>query len=534
MQRRDLLKQAATIAAFAPISSLLTSTSAEAAGLKKIGEAQPFDYAWLKGHARAMSKDPYAPPPSTLPAPIANLNWDEWQSIQFKQDHSLWADDHLRFQARFFHLGFTVKKPVRIHEVVDGKAQELAYDGDMFDYGRSGVKTGSLPKNLGFAGFRLNFHTDWVRDVAAFQGASYFRSVSGELQYGMSARGLAIDCGMPSPEEFPDFVGYWLERPAPDSNTVVVYGLLDSPSVVGAYRFVLTPGDTFLMDIDSALYPRKTIERIGIAPGTSMFFYGENDRRLANDWRPEIHDTDGLQMWTGTGEWIWRPLVNPPGVHVNSFFDNNPRGFGLLQRDRLFDHYQDDGVFYDRRPGLWVEPKGNWGKGAVMLVEIPTVDETFDNIVAFWNPAEKPKAGEELLFGYRLYWCSKSPAVPPLATTRATRTGIGGVVGQKRSYFSWRFAVDFAGGDFALIGNQAKVEPVIEVSRGKVEITSARPLYQVNGENVSGWRAMFDLKPTDDSVEPINIRMYLRCNGEPLTETWIYQWTPPPPSERRF
>jgi glucans biosynthesis protein len=246
MQRRDLLKQAATMAAFSPIASLLTSGSAEAAGLKKIGEAEPFDYAWLKGKAKAMAKDPYAPPPSTLPPPISNLDWDQWQSIQFKQDHSLWADDHLRFQARFFHLGFTVKKPVRIHEVVDGKAQELAYDGDMFDYGRSGVHQGSLPKNLGFAGFRLNFHTDWVRDVAAFQGASYFRSVSGALQYGMSARGLAIDCGMPMPEEFPDFVGYWLEKPAADSNTVVVYALLDSPSIAGAYRFVLTPGDTFL------------------------------------------------------------------------------------------------------------------------------------------------------------------------------------------------------------------------------------------------------------------------------------------------
>jgi glucans biosynthesis protein len=533
MQRRELLKNAAALAAFAPISALLTSPSAEAAGLKKLGEPQAFDYAWLKGKARELARAAYVAPTTKLPEPIANLNWDQWQSIQFKPEHSLWADDKLRFQARFFHLGFTIKSPVRMYEITDGKAQELAYDGDMFDYGRSGVHRGELPKNLGFAGFRLNFHTDWVRDMAAFQGASYFRAVSSSLQYGMSARGLAVDCGQPYPEEFPNFIAYWLEKPQKDSSQVTIYALLDSPSVAGAYRFILTPGDSFVMDIDAALYPRKTIERLGIAPGTSMYFYGENDRRIANDWRPEVHDTDGLQMWTGGGEWIWRPLVNPAGVRVNSYFDESPRGFGLLQRDRQFDHYQDDGVFYDKRPSLWVEPKGKWGKGSVMLVEIPTPDETFDNIVAFWNPLDKPQPGQELLFGYKLFWCSKPPSAPAAATVRATRTGLGGVIGQKRKYFSWRFAVDFAGGDFALLGDRAKVEPMIEASRGQVEITSARPLYQVNGETISGWRAMFDLRP-DDSSEPINIRMYLSCDGQPLTETWLYQWTPPSPDQRRF
>jgi len=378
----------------------------------------------------------------------------------------------------------------------------------------------------------LNFHTDWVRDIAAFQGASYFRAVGSEKQYGQSARGLAVDCGMDYPEEFPNFVAYWLERPAKDSTTLTVYGLLDSPSIVGAYRFLLTPGDHFVMDIDAALYPRKEIERLGIAPLTSMYQYGENDARMNNDWRPEIHDTDGLQMWTGSGEWIWRPLVNPPGVRVNSYFDENPRGFGLLQRDRNFDHYQDDGVFYERRPSVWIEPKPGldgcgWGKGAVMLVEIPTADETFDNIVAFWNPAEKPQPGTELSLGYKLHWGARTPASPTAATVRATRTGPGGIVGQPRKYFSWRFAIDFAGDSFALLGDNPQVEPVIEVSRGEVEIVSARPLWQVNGEQISGWRAMFDLKPTDQSIEPINIRLYLRCNGQALTETWLYQWTPP-------
>ncbi|HKW83296.1 MAG TPA: glucan biosynthesis protein D, partial [Burkholderiaceae bacterium] len=400
------------------------------------------------------------------------------------------------------------------------------YDPQMFDYGKSGLQAARLPANLGFAGFRVNFHSDWKHDVAAFLGASYFRAVGGERQYGLSARGLAIDSG--GNEEFPLFTDFWLERPAADATALTVYALMDSPSVAGAYRFDIRPADRTVMDVDAALYPRKDIERVGIAPLTSMFQYGENDRRLANDWRPEIHDSDGLAMFTGTGEWIWRPLNNPQQLRFNSFSDNNPRGFGLLQRDRDFDHYQDDGVFYERRPCLWVEPKTGWGAGAVQLAEIPTVDETFDNIVAFWNPAAKPQPGQELLFGYRLYWGANPPSQPPLARCVATRTGIGGIVGQKRKTFSRRFAVDFAGGDLALLDPRTKVEPVISVSSGRVEITSARPLASVHG-----CRAMFDLVP-DATTTPITMRLYLSANGQPLSETWLYEWVPPPLAERQL
>jgi glucans biosynthesis protein len=287
------------------------------------------------------------------------------------------------------------------------------------------------------------------------------------------------------------------------------------------------------MEVDAAIYPRKAIERLGVAPFSSMFQCGENDRRVANDWRPEIHDSDGLSLWSGAGEWIWRPLVNSAAVRVNSYFDENPRGFGLLQRDRDFDHYQDDGAYYERRPGAWVEPKptaaGGWGKGRVQLVELPTADETFDNIVAFWNPADKPQAGQELFFSYRLHWGSHPPFAPPLARVVATRTGMGGVVGRKRHYFSLRFAVDFTGGELATLDKCAEVEPVIDASRGRIEIASARPQ-----DEIDGYRAMFDLRPTDDSTEPIDLRLYLRFNGKPLTETWIYQWTPPPAAERKY
>jgi glucans biosynthesis protein len=526
MQRRTLLGAACATVAIESLA--LISPAARAAGLKPLGRAQPFDFAWLKGQARSLAASPYQAPSAALPADIAKLDYDQYQSISFNPDHALWADAKLRYQVKLFHLGLFFKRPVRMFELSDGHAQELAYDPAMFNYGKSGIQGARLPADLGFAGFRINSHLAPQQDMVAFLGASYFRATGGSRQYGLSARGLAVDTALPRPEEFPDFTEFYLERPTAQSNSVVVYALLDSLSISGAYRFTITPGDTTVMDIDCALYPRKEIERLGIAPCTSMFQTGENDRRMGNDWRPEIHDSDGLSMYTGAGEWIWRPLNNPAQLRFNSFSDQNPRGFGLLQRDRDFTNYQDDGVFYDRRPSLWVEPKNGWGAGSIQLTEIPTIDETFDNIVAFWNPTDKPKPGQEMLLGYRLYWGNEPPVRPTLARCVATRTGVGGIVGQKHSQYSRRFAVDFSGGDLSLIDPQTKVEAVITVSSGKIEITSARTL-----ASVQGYRAMFDLVP-DAGNAPITMRMYLSADGQPLSETWLYEWVPPPLAERKF
>jgi glucans biosynthesis protein len=527
-ERRHFIQSTAAALSVATPLSWLAMSEAAAARTPPPTPRTPFDYARLKGIAHALAAAPYQAPTEKLPPSVERLDWDHWQAIRFRDDRSLWVGDGLRFQVRFFHLGFRIRKPVRLFSVDGGQAQEILYDPAMFDYGNSGLKGSEVPSNLGFAGFRLLFHTDWIRDFAAFQGASYFRAVDIDRQYGMSQRGLAIDCGASTPEEFPDFVAYYLEKPANDSSVLTIYGLLDSPSVAGAYRFVIDASEPLTMDIDASLYPRKQIERLGIAPCTSMFLVGKNDRRVDNDWRPEIHDSDGLQIWSGSGEWIWRPLMNPSGLRVNSYTDERPRGFGLMQRERRFEQYQDDGVFYEKRPDVWVEPKGNWGKGAVMLVEIPTEDETSDNIVAFWSPADKPQRGQELLYAYRLNWCRENPVVVDLARVYATRTGIGGIIGRKRTYFSWRFVVDFAGGELPGLGENLKLVPVISASRGRVEITSVRPLRSING-----YRAMFDLALLDDSMEPVNLRLFVSADGQALSETWLYQYTPPAPALRR-
>lgn len=570
MKRRDLLKAGATlIAAGWPGMPLLAASAAgtthttgttgttdpAAAPLHFLPHAEPFDYATLKGLARHLSAQDYQAPAEDLPDALKALDWYRYQDIRFRDDAALWGPQQLaasRFRVKLFHPGHLFRTPVRIYEVVRGKARELAYDPAMFDYGNSGLDAAALPADIGFAGFRILVKPEWQRDVTSFLGASYFRAVGDRYQFGMSARGLAVDCGLARAEEFPRFSRFWLERPAVGGDTLTLYALLESPSISGAYRFnVHYQGKRQIMDVDAALYPRKEIERLGIAPLTSMFWYGENDRRAqgeaSGDWRPEIHDSDGLSMWRGNGEWIWRPLANPVRPRFNAYADENPRGFGLLQRDRNFDHYQDDSMFYESRPNLWVEPKGNWGKGSVQLVELSTHDETFDNIVAFWHPDRKPAPGEELLYAYRLHWSggpeagvaggvgagTKATSAPPtmqapLARVVATHTGPGGLIGQnivgrRRDFASWRYIVDFSGD--SLSHTAAPLHPVITLSRGETDLVS---LHRI--ENNGHWRVSFDLKPDTPSgaaAEPINLRLHLRDGNRVVSETWMYQWSPP-------
>ncbi len=413
-------------------------------------------------------------------------------------------------------------EPVRIHVVSDGMAREIQYSPDYFDYGGLEIGQQNLPADLGYSGFRVmdsrSRQTDWL----AFQGASYFRTAGEEDQYGISARGIAVNTALSTREEFPRFSEFWLEDNGPDSPTVTVYALLDGPSVTGAYKFLATKGHGTLMDVGATIYARKDVNRLGIAPLTSMYWYGENDRNYATDWRPEIHDSDGLALWTGNNEHIWRPLINPNTVRTNSFLDVNPKGFGLMQRDRDFNNYQDDGAFYNRRPGVWVEPQGNWGEGAVQLVEIPTRDEVHDNIVAFWMPKRKLGAGDSKTFYYRLYWRNAIPRSPGnLARVVATRIGEGGRPGQidPKNKGKRKFVIDFQGGPLTEMEARFDVTPVISASRGKVDNA-----YVIKVVGTDRWRALFDL--SIEGKEPIDMRCFLRLNDKTLTETWLYQYLP--------
>jgi glucans biosynthesis protein len=519
MRRRDLLRASGSMLAALPLRRGIAAAAGEADGAQR-----PFGFESVQAAARALAAKPYVPDATRMPPALARISWDAYQSIGFRRSRALWAREGLPFRIEFFHLGMQFRRAVRMHEVVSGVAREIVYDASLFDLSRSGVDATKLPHGLGFAGFRMFFAPDFDRDVAAFLGASYFRAVGATKQYGLSARGLAVDCGLSRPEEFPDFVAFWFERPRPGAKALVVHALLDSPSVAGAYRIEIAPGEPLVMEVDARLYPRAAIERLGIAPLTSMFLVAPNDRRVDGDWRPAIHDSDGLAMHAGDGERLWRPLVNPAAVHVSAFRDAEPKGYGLMQRDRNFDRYQDDGAWYDRRPSLWVEPREGFGRGKVILLEIPAAHESVDNIAAFWNPDAAAVPGSEIRCAYRLHWGEKMPDAPPLATAAMTWSGIGGQVGGERTHFSWRFVVDFAGGELAALAHDAEVEAVVTLSHGTAELVSARPL-----DPIRGWRAMFDVRP-GVSTEPIDIRLFLRLGTRALTETWLYLWTPP---ERR-
>ncbi|MFW5489934.1 MAG: glucan biosynthesis protein [Desulfovibrio sp.] len=502
-----------------------TPSFAKTSGLNAPG----FDFARLKGYARHLASVPYQKPSTKLPASLSDLSWYKYQQITFDRSRAVWTNEQSAYRVELFHRGGYFLTPVAISLVQNGTVSDLSYDPTMFRYGDSGVDGASLPANLGYAGFRLYFKNDWTRDVVSFLGGTYFRAVGDTMQYGLSARGLAVDSGLPRPEEFPRFSHFWLEQPAPGSDSMTLYALMDSPSVAGAYKFDIFYGKTLRMKVDAAVYPRKAIERIGVAPLTSMFMVGENDRRIDYDWRPEIHDSDGLAMHAGNGEWVWRPLANPDRLAFNAYRNDNPRGFGLLQRDMHFDHYQDLNLFYEKRPGLWIEPLGDWGKGAVQLVEIPALDETFDNIVAFWHPDKPVRPGQELLYSYNLSWGTRPPLPGDLAYVVNTYTGLGGEMGKKRTHYSRRFVVDFTGGPLPDLASNTEVKAVIDASAGQVEMASVRPQPQSDG-----YRVQFDIVPPDNSRTPLNLRLRLEADGKPLTETWLYQWAPPAPDQRQL
>jgi glucans biosynthesis protein len=366
---------------------------------------------------------------------------------------------------------------------------------------------------------------DWL----AFMGATYFRSADPLAQYGLSARGLAIDTTAPGrSEEFPRFAAFWIDQRPPESadapRTIVVDALMDGPSVAGAYRFETWRGDSTVMRVTSRLFFREGVAQLGVAPLTSMYWFSEADRHAATDWRPEVHDSDGLALWTGPGERLWRPLNNPPRVVTSSFVDTDPRGFGLLQRDRSFANYQDDSVFYERRPSAWIEPLGEWGAGAVQLVEIPTDDEIHDNVVCFWTPERAPAAGDEAAWDYRLSWTAE-PVVPDgLGRCVATRLGRAGVPGRPRPLRGNKIAIDFQGGrlaEFETIGGG--VEPQVTANAGRID-----GAYAVRVAGTGMWRLVFDVYSPDDLApgEPLELRAFLSRKGEPLTETWIMQHRP--------
>ena len=503
---------------FHPIRRLFPVLAA--ALLLCVVEARAFGLDDVDRIAKELATRPQAKSAFVLPKALKDLSYDQTRDIRFNPDRALWRADKLPFEIQFFHLGGYFDQPIRVHEIVGKEVREVAFDSDSFNYGANKLDPTQLRK-LGFAGFRIHYPLNTPRykdEVGVFLGASYFRVLGKGQRYGASARGLALDTAERGNEEFPRFEQFWIEKPARGSKQLVLYALLDSRRVTGAFRFVLKPGDETVTEVQSRLHFREAVGKVGIAPLTSMYMYGENQPGNGDGFRPEVHDSDGLSVASANGEWIWRPLVNPKRLLTTSFTVPVTRGFGLMQRDRAFTSYEDLEARYELRPSLWVEPMSNWGPGRVELVQIPTPDETHDNIVAYWVPAEAPKAGSSLAFSYRLLALRSTDRRPPTSWTAQSRRGRGY---QALPDDVVKFNIDFEGPGLAQLTPGADIEADLSLTNGVRQLLVVHP-NEVRG----GWRMVVQVKRTDKE-KPLELRAHLRRGKEALSETWSYIVPPP-------
>jgi glucans biosynthesis protein len=456
---------------------------------------------------------------------LTGLTYDLYRLIRFDPSRARFADvENTHFQLHAFHMGWLFKEPVLLYEVNGDQALTMGFDTDDFIYERESRDKVPLHAALpGVAGFRL--HTplnrpDVFDELVAFQGASYFRALGRNSAYGLSARGLALNTGLSIAEEFPRFTRFWIKRPESGAETITIWAALESNSLTGAYRFTITPGAETVMEVTARLFFRADVEQLGIAPLTSMFLFAERNRAAFDDYRPNVHDSDGLGITRADGDVLWRPLANPTRLASSYFAETAPTSFGLYQRDREFDHYQDDAAHYEKRPSCVVEPIGDWGKGVIRLVEIPSDLEVNDNIVAFWIPEAQAKAGESREFSYRLRWGDiPFDAADERAHVKETRTGEGGVSGVENTTGTRKFVIDFVGGLMDSLPFDAADDLTIVTSASNGEIVT-----KVLSRNTTDgiWRLVLDVRPTrGDTVE---LAAHIAGYGRKLTETWLYQW----------
>lgn len=484
-------------------------------------------HAWslddVAGLARQRAQAPYKEASHAIPAELANLDYDAYRDIRYKSGSALWRTDKLPFEANFFHVG-RKGDSVRIHEIIPEGVKDRPYDPANFNFGKNSL-TPERWGDLGHGGLRAfsNLNSATYKDeLIVFSGASYFRALGAGQRYGLSARGLAVDTVGAAKEEFPRFTDFWLEKPAPDAQQLTVYALMDSEHMTGAYRFDVKPGEQTVTQVHARVFMRaaKTpVATLGLAPLTSMFFFGENQPR-PGDFRPEVHDSDGLMVATGEGEWLWRPLQNPVSPLVTSFSMKSLKGFGLMQRDRAFKSYEDTEARYELRPSAWVTPLGDWGAGKVELLQFATPDETHDNVAAYWVPEKIPTPGESLDIAYQIAWQGKNQQLPPNGWVTQSRRGTGySKLGAEALGQHIQFVIDFAGPALSALPEDAKVEAVATAS------ANARVLESLAYKNpaTGAWRMTLRIQRLNNPgqpAQPIELRAFLQHNTNTLTETW--------------
>jgi periplasmic glucans biosynthesis protein len=478
--------------------------------------SEPFSAAYVQKIAADAAKKPFMPPKGLVPERWASLGYDQYRDIRYRNERAIWRGEGRNFELQFLPVGWLYKDPVTIH-IVDGNATRLVEsDNSRFEFGKVVGPPGDSPP-LSYSGFRITGplnRPNAFDEIVVFQGASYFRGLSRGQVYGLSARGLAIDTAQPTGEEFPFFRSFWIETPPKGAKHIVLHALLDSPSATGAYTFRITGGAPTTMDIDVRLFPRRDIVHVGLAPLTSMFLFSGLDRARVSDFRRAVHDSDGLAIVSGAGEHIWRALANPRRLQISVFSVDELGGFGLIQRQRAFQEFEDLEATYERRPSAWVQPVGPWGQGSVHLIEIPSEEEIHDNIVAYWRPAAPYAKGEPYGFSYRLLWPTDVPLTWPGARVVNTFSGLAN--GSERKSGAIRYVVDFAGP--ALNKLRELPEAAISATAGRINT----PVVQAN-PHTRGVRVDFLLTPQDADL--VEMRLELKSQDKTISEVWLSRWT---------
>ncbi len=496
VDRRALLK-------FASVALLPIADSG-----RSIAADTPFTGTVVDELAADLARRPFLPQSYSPPGSLDTFGYDEYRDIRYRPEKAVWANGKAStLSLQFFLASFIYKDPVEIFLIDGGSARRFDARREMFDFGLSGPKV-PPSGNFAFSGFRVHgaLNSTGVNDeIAAFNGASYFRALGRGHSYGLSARGLALNTIGQGPEEFPRFRTFWVEQPEGETG-LSFHALLDSPSVTGAYHFVLRPGAETITDVRVSLFPRKDLAGAGFAPLTSMFLFDSRNRKNFRDFRLAVHDSNGLAIRTAEGEHLWRPLLNPGTLQASVFEVNNPPGYGLVQRQREFAQFQDLEARYESRPSAWIEPVGEWGAGSVELLELPIGAEWGDNIVAYWRPAHPLEASKRYDFAYKIHWCGDYP----LNVRRVINTFVGVSGGMPL------FMIDYDKST-----NEKDVPSAhVWASGGR----ATQPIVQ-NNPHTGGVRCFFSLEPLGQKL--IDLRLTL--NGLDLqpfsnAEVWTYRW----------
>ena len=460
--------------------------------------------------ARQLAATPYEPASAPLPPPFDNLDYDSYRGIRPITGKTAMLPHGDAFAIDLLPPGLYFPDPVRIDIERDGAPREISFAPSLFDFDdRYFSDVPDTAPGAGFSGLRLRHPVNAagrMDEVLVVQGASYFRAIGEAMVYGLSARAVAIGTGGTGPEEFPRFTHLRIHAPA--HGTVRLEGLIDSPSLAGHIDITVRPGRDTETDITLTLLPRVEIADIGIAPLTSMYLKGPLRSAVSDDFRPRVHDSDLLFIENGAGEHLWRPITNPAGVETSAFLDESPARFGLYQTARAFEDFQDTEARYHDRPNGVVQPTGDWGRGAVTLVEIPTGDEFMDNIVAFWRPDTPLKSGSEHRYRYRLTWTRRPPVAEGPARILQSRSGREHHLPGTR-----RYVVDVA-------GDATGLQPELSAT-GDAETSGLAVFALPEGR---GTRVTFLLTP--GAAEAVELRLSIPdATNRSTRTTWLHRWT---------